>query len=43
MDYESEVDDLKEHITKLEQRLAGVKAEVITLFNQKERESAGFR
>jgi tetrahydromethanopterin S-methyltransferase subunit G len=43
MDYESEINDLKERITKLEQRLEGVKAEVITLFNQMERDSAGLR
>ena len=43
MDYESEINDLKEHVAKLENRLDGVKAEVKTLFNQMERDSAGLR
>ena len=43
MEYENEIDDLKERVTKLEQRLEGVKAEVRTLFNQMERDSAGLR
>jgi tetrahydromethanopterin S-methyltransferase subunit G len=43
MDYESEIDDLKDRLAKLEQRLDGVKAEVKTLFNRMERDSAGLR
>ena len=43
MDRESEIDHLKKRIPKLEQRLEGVKAEVITLFNQMERDSVGLR
>ncbi|MGA7076248.1 MAG: hypothetical protein WBZ42_06860 [Halobacteriota archaeon] len=43
MDYESEINDLKERVEKLEHRLEGVKAEVKTLFNQMERDSAGLR
>lgn len=43
MDYESEIDDLKNRLAKLEQRLEGIKAEVKTLFNQMERDSAGLR
>jgi len=43
MDYESEIDDLKDRLAKLEQRFDGIKAEVKTLFNQMERDSAGLR
>ena len=43
MDYESEIDDLKDRLAKLEQRLEGIKAEVKTLFNQMERARAGLR
>jgi tetrahydromethanopterin S-methyltransferase subunit G len=43
MDYESEINDLKDRLAKLEQRLDGVKAEVVTLFNQMERDNAGLR
>jgi uncharacterized small protein (DUF1192 family) len=43
MDYESEINELKERIAMLEHRLEGVKAEVKTLFNQMERDSAGLR
>jgi predicted nucleic acid-binding Zn-ribbon protein len=43
MDYESEIDDLKDRLAKLEQCLDGIKAEVKTLFNQMERDSAGLR
>jgi prefoldin subunit 5 len=43
MDYESEIDDLQDRLAKLEQRLEGIKAEVKTLYNQMERDSAGLR
>jgi len=43
MDYESEIDELKDRLAKLEQRLEGIKTEVKTLFNQMERDSAGLR
>ena len=34
MDYESEIDDLKDRLAKLEQRLEGIKAEVKTLLTK---------
>jgi hypothetical protein len=43
MDYESEINDLKGRVAKLEHRLDDVKSEVKTLFNQMERDSAGLR
>ena len=43
MDYESEINDLKDRLAKLEERLDGIKVEVKTLFNQMERDSAGLR
>jgi chaperonin cofactor prefoldin len=35
--------ELKERVTKLEERLDGLKAEVKTLYNDMERDSAGLR
>jgi hypothetical protein len=43
MDYEQEMDDLKARVAKLEERLDGLKAEVKTLYNYMERDSAGLR
>jgi|BarGraNGADG00212_2_1021979.scaffolds.fasta_scaffold47115_1 uncharacterized protein YlxW (UPF0749 family) len=43
MDDEKEMADLKERVTKLEERLDGLKAEVKTLYNDMERDSAGLR
>ena len=43
MDYEKEMTDLKERVTKLEERLDGLKAEVKVLYNYMERDSAGLR
>jgi len=43
MDYEKEIDDLKARIANLEERIDGVKAEVKTLYNYMERDSAGLR
>lgn len=43
MDYEKEMNELKERVTKLEERLEGLKAEVKTLYNYMERDSAGLR
>jgi tetrahydromethanopterin S-methyltransferase subunit G len=43
MDCEIEINELKERVAKLEHRLEDVKAEVKTLFNQMERDSAGLR
>ena len=43
MDCESEINDLKDRLAKLEERLDGIKVEVKTLFTQMERDSAGLR
>jgi uncharacterized protein YlxW (UPF0749 family) len=43
MDYEKEINDLKARIANLEERIDGVKAEVKTLYNYMERDSAGLR
>jgi uncharacterized protein YlxW (UPF0749 family) len=43
MDYEQEMNDLKARVAKLEERLDGLKAEVKTLYNYMERDSAGLR
>jgi archaellum component FlaC len=43
MDCESEINDLKERVAKLEHLIEAVRAEVKTLFNQMERDSAGLR
>jgi tetrahydromethanopterin S-methyltransferase subunit G len=43
MDCEIEINELKERVAKLEHRLEDVKAEVKTLFIQRERDSAGLR
>jgi len=43
MDDEKEMADLKERVMKLEERLDGLKAEVKTLYNDMERDSAGLR
>jgi uncharacterized protein YlxW (UPF0749 family) len=43
MDTEQEMTDLKARVTKLEERVDGLKAEVKTLYNYMERDSAGLR
>ncbi|MGB9213313.1 MAG: hypothetical protein WCB91_10535, partial [Halobacteriota archaeon] len=43
MDYEKEMNDLKERVSKLEHRLDDLRSEVKTLYNQMERDSAGLR
>jgi prefoldin subunit 5 len=43
MDYEKEMNDLKERVTKLEERLDSLKAEIKTLYNYMELDSAGLR
>jgi len=43
MDYEKEMDDVKERVSKLEHRLDDLRSEVKTLYNQMERDSAGLR
>ena len=43
MDYEKEMNDLKERVSKLEHRLDDLRAEVKTLYNYMERDSAGLR
>jgi uncharacterized protein YlxW (UPF0749 family) len=43
MDYEKEINDLKARVAKLEERVDGLKAEVKTLYNYMERDSAGLR
>jgi cell division protein FtsB len=43
MDYEKEMNDLKERVSKLEHRLDDLRSEVKTLYNYMERDSAGLR
>ena len=43
MDYETEMNDLKERVSKIEHRLDDLRSEVQTLYNQMERDSAGLR
>jgi uncharacterized protein YlxW (UPF0749 family) len=43
MDYEKEMNDLKERVSKLERRLDDLHSEVRTLYNYMERDSAGLR
>jgi len=43
MDYEKEMNDLKERVSKLEQRLDDLRSEVKTLYIYMERDSAGLR
>ncbi|MFZ0012170.1 MAG: hypothetical protein WAL97_09800 [Halobacteriota archaeon] len=43
MNYEKEMNDLKERVSKLEHRLDDVRSEVKTLYNYMERDSAGLR
>ncbi|MGB9370813.1 MAG: hypothetical protein WCB79_02620 [Halobacteriota archaeon] len=43
MDYEKEMNDMKERVSKLEHRLDDLRSEVKTLYIYMERDSAGLR